>query len=153
MSRAALSSFTSRGWYYFPACAQLLSRVWLFVTPWTVACPWDFPGKNTGVGCHFLLQGIFLTQELKMFVHAKTYTDTYSGSICKRQNRKQPWCPSEGEWTNRPWSVQTKEIWFTTKNKLAIKPWKTLRKLKCAFLSERGRSEKATACDSKYITS
>ena len=25
-------------------------------------CPWDFPGKNTGVGCHFLLQGIFQTQ-------------------------------------------------------------------------------------------
>jgi len=24
--------------------------------------PWDFPGKNTWVGCHFLLQGIFLTQ-------------------------------------------------------------------------------------------
>ena len=26
--------------------------------------PWDFPGKNTGVGCHFLLQEIFPTQEL-----------------------------------------------------------------------------------------
>ena len=25
-------------------------------------CPWDFPGKTTGVGCHSLLQGIFLTQ-------------------------------------------------------------------------------------------
>ena len=25
-------------------------------------CPWHVPGKNTGVGCHFLLQGIFLTQ-------------------------------------------------------------------------------------------
>ena len=25
-------------------------------------CPWDFPGKNTGVTCHTLLQGIFLTQ-------------------------------------------------------------------------------------------
>ena len=25
-------------------------------------CPWDSPGKDTGVGCHFLLQGIFLTQ-------------------------------------------------------------------------------------------
>ena len=22
-------------------------------------CPWDYPGKNTGVGCHFLLQEIF----------------------------------------------------------------------------------------------
>jgi len=25
-------------------------------------CPQDFLGKNTGVGCHFLFQGIFLTQ-------------------------------------------------------------------------------------------
>ena len=25
-------------------------------------CPWNFPGKITGVGCHFLFQGIFLTQ-------------------------------------------------------------------------------------------
>ena len=25
-------------------------------------CPWNFLDKNTGVGCHFLLQGIFLTQ-------------------------------------------------------------------------------------------
>ena len=27
-------------------------------------CPWDFPGKDTGVGCHFLLQEIFLIQGL-----------------------------------------------------------------------------------------
>ena len=27
-------------------------------------CPWNFSGKNTGVGCHFLLQGIFPTQGL-----------------------------------------------------------------------------------------
>ena len=44
-----------------------LSHVWLFVTPWAVACtrllrPWDFLGKSTGVGRHFLLQGIFPTQ-------------------------------------------------------------------------------------------
>ena len=28
------------------------------------ANPWDYPDKNTGAGCHFLLQGIFLTQGL-----------------------------------------------------------------------------------------
>ena len=41
-----------------------LSCVRLFAIPWTAAFlhPWDFPGKNTGVGCHFLLQGIFPTQ-------------------------------------------------------------------------------------------
>ena len=32
--------------------------------PATLLCPWNFPGKNTGVGCHFLLQGIFPTQVL-----------------------------------------------------------------------------------------
>ena len=30
--------------------------------PDRLLCPWDSPGKNTAVGCHFLLQGIFLTQ-------------------------------------------------------------------------------------------
>ncbi|KAM7232407.1 hypothetical protein CapIbe_017168, partial [Capra ibex] len=28
--------------------------------------PWDLPGKNTGVGCHFLLQGIFPKQGLNL---------------------------------------------------------------------------------------
>ena len=32
--------------------------------PARLLCPWDSPGKNTGVGCHFLLQGIFTTQGL-----------------------------------------------------------------------------------------
>ena len=46
---------------------KLLSCARLFATPWTVAhqAPshlWDSPGKYTGVGCHALLQGIFLTQ-------------------------------------------------------------------------------------------
>ena len=34
--------------------------------PTRLLCPWDFPGMNTGVGCHFLLQGIFLTQGLNL---------------------------------------------------------------------------------------
>ena len=42
-----------------------LSHVWLCATPWIIAhqvpCPWYSPGKNTGVGCHALLKGIFLT--------------------------------------------------------------------------------------------
>ena len=47
---------------------QSLSRVWIFVTPLTLACQlfcvWNSPSTNTGVDCHFLLQGIFLTQGL-----------------------------------------------------------------------------------------
>ena len=32
--------------------------------PTRLLCPWDSPGKNTGVGCHVLLQGIFPNQGL-----------------------------------------------------------------------------------------
>ena len=39
-------------------CAQLLSQL----QPTRLLYPWDSPGKNTGVGCLFLLEGIFLTQ-------------------------------------------------------------------------------------------
>ena len=45
---------------------SLFSHVQLFVTPWSVArqdpLSMGFSSKNTKAGCHFLLQGIFLTQ-------------------------------------------------------------------------------------------
>ena len=46
--------------------AQLLSCIWFFheLQPARLLCTWNFPSKNTGVGCHFLLQGIFQTQRL-----------------------------------------------------------------------------------------
>ena len=34
--------------------------------PTRLLCPWDFPGKTTGVGCHSLLQGIFLAEGLNL---------------------------------------------------------------------------------------
>ena len=34
--------------------------------PARLLCPWDSPDKNTGVGCHVLLQRIFLTLRLKL---------------------------------------------------------------------------------------
>ena len=53
----------------FCICACVLSCSVVsdtFVThgpqPTRVLCPWVFPGKNSGVGCHFLLQGIFPTR-------------------------------------------------------------------------------------------
>ena len=52
----------------FTVVVQLLSRVWLFcnLDCSQALCPWNFPGKNTGVSCYFLLQGIFPTQRLNL---------------------------------------------------------------------------------------
>ena len=50
--------------------------------------PWDFPGKSTGVGCHFLLQEIFPTQGLNPSLpHCRQtlYHLSYQGSQqCRR---------------------------------------------------------------------
>ena len=47
--------------------------------------PWDSPGKNTGVGCYFLLQGIFLTQGSNPGLpHGKQMP--YPLSLNRRQN-------------------------------------------------------------------
>ena len=57
------------------------------VTLWTVACQapllWNSPGKNAGVGCHFLLQGISPTQGLTLsLLHRRQilYQLRYEGS-------------------------------------------------------------------------
>ena len=50
--------------YLYLCCCLVESCVQLFLRPHglqppRLLCPWDFLGKNTGVGCHFLLQGSF----------------------------------------------------------------------------------------------
>ena len=72
----------------------MLSCVWLFPTPWTVACQaplsmGDSPGRNTGVGCHVLLQGFFLTQESNQdLLHCRRilYQLSCQGSHIKNTN-------------------------------------------------------------------
>ena len=69
----SLSSISSSLTRYCPVAASLtpssfillfsLEVVSNFFAHHRLHCPWNFPGKNTRVGSHFLLQGLFLTQE------------------------------------------------------------------------------------------
>ena len=56
---------------YYCCCLVVSSSLKLHgLQPTRLLCSRDFPDKNTGVGCHFLLQGIFLTQGSKLrFLH------------------------------------------------------------------------------------
>ena len=45
------------------SCSVMSDSLWPHgQKPTRLLSPWNFPDKNTGAGCHFLLQGIFLTQ-------------------------------------------------------------------------------------------
>ena len=56
-------------WYSIYCCCSLVTKpyptLWQLhgLQPTRFSWPWDFPGKNTEVNCHFPLQGIFPTQE------------------------------------------------------------------------------------------
>ena len=45
------------------SCSVVSDSLWPYgLKPARLLCPWDSPGKNTGVGSHALLQRIFLTR-------------------------------------------------------------------------------------------
>ena len=73
-------------WWFSPLnCVQLLPTHGL--QPPRLLCAWDSPGKNTGVGCHFLLQGIFPTQKPNpglLQCRQILYRLSYEGSIATK---------------------------------------------------------------------
>ena len=60
----------SSPWLIWVQSESVSHSVWLFATPWTVALQaplsMNSPGKNTGLGYHFLLQESFPTQGLNV---------------------------------------------------------------------------------------
>ena len=65
------------------SCANSLPshRLW----PTRLLCQWDFPGKNTGVGCHALLQEIFLTQGSQSGPHRRQILYQKGNHTAKRR--------------------------------------------------------------------
>ena len=51
-----------RAFYRLYMCVLVAQLCPILCDPTRLLYLWDSPGKNAGVGCHFLLQGIFLTQ-------------------------------------------------------------------------------------------
>ena len=49
--------------------------------PTRILCPWDSPGKNTGVGCHFLLQCMKVKSESKVAQSCPTLSDPMDCSL------------------------------------------------------------------------
>ena len=55
--------------------------------------PWDFPGRNTGVDCHFLFQGIFLTPRFNPCPPHLLYWQADSLPLSHLGNPKSPKLP------------------------------------------------------------
>ena len=107
-------------------CSALSYSLWPYgLEPTRILCPWDCPGKNIGMGCHFLFQEIFLTQGLNLcflsLLHCKwilyqshrgspwenhnskrhMYPSAHCNTIYNSQDWKQPKCPLTDEWIKK----------------------------------------------------
>ena len=68
--------------------------------PTRLSCPWDSPSKNTGVSCHFLIQGIFQTQGLSpclsCLLHCRQILYHWSTGEASYQFKSPRWASKRG---------------------------------------------------------
>ena len=75
--------------------------------PSRLLCPWDFPGKKTGLGCHVLLKAIFLIQGSNLTLGSPALAGRFFTSL-PLQNAQDKKCRM-GEHTLITKETQTKE--------------------------------------------
>ena len=71
-----LNSVTAKSLQSFPTLCKPHRR-----QPTRLPCPWDSPGKNTGVGCHFLLQCMKVKSESEVTQSCLTLSDPMDCSL------------------------------------------------------------------------
>ena len=103
--------------YTMEYCVCTLGCVRCFATPWTIAhqapLSMGFPGQASGAGCHFLLQGIFLTEGLNpdllhcgQILHCWATGEACNGILLShRENEAMPSAE-----TNGPRDYHTKSV-------------------------------------------
>ena len=130
-------------------CSVMSDSLWCHgLKPTRLFWPWDLPGKNTGVGSHFLLQGIFLTQGSKLrLLHCRwiLYCLSHQGSSITEIVNINSNIKIYKEWLKRCWirTVLFLKINFQNyrnkKTKLRENCEKLLRSLKDTALNVWGR--------------
>ena len=88
--------------------------------PTRLLCPWDFPGKSTGVGCHCLLQNETLQQLIEFFhknalVMANTLFQQHKRRLCTRTS-------SDGQYWNHADYILCSQRWRSSIQLAKIRP-------------------------------
>ena len=94
--------------------------------PTRLLCPWDSPGKNNGVGCHFLLQCMKVKSESEVSQSCPTLSDPMDCSLPGSsdlgifQARVLEWVPLPSPRLSPTWRQLSKLIVTVTFNQICI---------------------------------
>ena len=98
--------------------------------PSRLLCPWNFPGKNIGMDCHFLLQGIFITQGLNLgLLYCKWILDLLSQQDCMQFQRRKTWKTNERKTDERSYRSPQHQKCLLSSQKLRKKLLSSFRLL------------------------
>ena len=133
------------------------------LSPARFLCPWNSPGRNTGVGCHSHLQGNLPDPGIeprsstlqadallseppgkpeKTIIQNGTCTPVFTAALFTiARTWKQSRCPSADKWIRKLWYIYTMEYYWAVK-KNAFES--VLRWMKRAYYTERSKSERKT---------
>ena len=104
--------------------------------PIRLLCPWDSPGKKTGVGCHALLQGIYLTQGSSQASHiaSRFFTVWATREVVRVKCFNSIWLLKPNKWNAAPpgkwweWSVLTLYGYSSQINEMQLRLMEGLKK-------------------------
>ena len=120
---------------------MLCPTLWLYgLQPTRLLCPWDSRGKNTGVGCHALLLGIFPTQGSNP--HLLRLLHWQVGSLLPIWEAHKQICPIN------PFLCLREEIWGHLDHKVVGKSlgWRGLEKPGSSSRDHRERRKVRVRC-------
>ena len=72
-------------------CPTLCNPIDWTMQPTRLSSPWDSPGKNAGVGCHFFLQYMKVKSESEFAQFATPWTATYQAPPSMGFSRQEHW--------------------------------------------------------------
>ena len=128
--------------------------------PSRLLCPWDFPGKSTGVGCHCLLQELSYGPAIPLLgIHTEetrierdTCTAKFIAALfTTARTWKQPRCPSADEWIRKLWYIYTMDYYSAIKRNLFESVLMRWMKLESIIQSEVSQKEKHKYCILTHI--
>ena len=97
--------------------------------PTRLRCPWDFPGKNTGVRCHFLLQCVKVRSLSRVRLFETPWTAAYQAPPSMGFSRQEYWSGLPLPSPNKAEELGSNPSWVT------LWPWSScLTSLSLCFL-------------------
>ena len=117
--------------------------------PTRLLCPWDSPGKNTGVGCHFLLQCMHAKSLQSCPTLCDPWTAAHQAPLSMGFSRQEYWSglsfPSPGDRPNPGIKPRSPELQADSLVAQTVKHLPTIRETRVRSLSQEDPLEKEMA--------